>query len=93
MSTSSSSVVKRRFAAWFIAAACVATLWNIYPRPTQELQAEVRSRGTTQRPHFKSGGERSELLLREMLVVLKRIDEKLGRIEEAVEKSEGDNLR
>jgi hypothetical protein len=45
------------------------------------VQAEVR-----QRPHehFKSGGERSEIVLREVLATLKQIDARLERFENAM---------
>lgn len=35
------------------------------------------------RQHFLSGGERSEQVLHDILIVLKHIDDRLGRIEQA----------
>jgi hypothetical protein len=51
-----------------------------------QARAEPR-RITPQEPdqHFKSGGRLSEAVLQEMLVVLKRIDERLERMEKSVD--------
>jgi len=44
--------------------------------------ADVRQ--TERPPHFKSGGERSEILLREILRVLQKLDERVERIEKSI---------
>jgi hypothetical protein len=56
-----------------------AVLWNLHSHGP--VQAEVRERP---REAFKSGGERSELVLREVLATLNRIDARLERFENAM---------
>ena len=46
------------------------------------VQAEVRTSGAP--AHFKSGAERSEIVLREIAATLKRIDARLERLEKKV---------
>ena len=57
-----------------------------------QARAEPR-RVTPQEPdqHFKSGGRLSEAVLQDMLVVLKRIDERLERMEKSVEQTAATN--
>jgi hypothetical protein len=53
-------------------------------RGESQVQAEVRRPTPTQpEQHFKSGGRLSEGVLQEILVVLKRMDDRLARIESA----------
>jgi hypothetical protein len=56
-----------------------AALWNLQSQGP--VQAEVRERP---REAFKSGGERSEIVLKEVLVTLNRIDARLERFENAM---------
>jgi hypothetical protein len=75
-----------------IVAAIVTTVvcsWNSGVLETQ-VKAEPR-RITPQEPdqHFKSGGRLSETVLQEILVVLKRIDERMERMEKVGEQSGG----
>jgi hypothetical protein len=56
-----------------------AGLWNLQSQGP--VQAEVRERP---REAFKSGGERSEIVLREVLATLNRIDSRLERFENAM---------
>ena len=56
-----------------------AVLWNLQSQGP--VQAEVRERP---REAFKSGGERSEIVLREILVTLNQIDARLERFENAM---------
>ena len=65
--------------------ATAVSLWH-----TGKLDSQVRAeprRITAQEPdqHFKSGGRLSETVLQEILVVLKRMDERMERIEKAAE--------
>jgi hypothetical protein len=64
-------------------AACLliaaASLWNLQTQVS--VQAEVRERP---RETFKSGGERSEIVLKEVLETLNRIDGRLERFENAM---------
>lgn len=56
-----------------------AGLWNLQSQGP--VQAEVRERP---REAFKSGGERSEIVLKEVLATLNRIDARLERFENAM---------
>lgn len=56
-----------------------AVLWNLQSQAP--VQAEVRERP---REAFKSGGERSEIVLREILATLNQIDARLERFENAM---------
>jgi hypothetical protein len=56
-----------------------ASIWNLQSQGP--AQAEVRERP---REAFKSGGERSEIVLREVLATLNRIDARLERFENAM---------
>jgi hypothetical protein len=56
-----------------------AAIWNLQNQGP--VQAEVRERP---REAFKSGGERSEIVLKEVLVTLNRIDDRLERFENAM---------
>jgi hypothetical protein len=56
-----------------------AAIWNLQSQGS--VQAEVRERP---REAFKSGGERSEIVLREVLATLNRIDARLERFENAM---------
>jgi hypothetical protein len=56
-----------------------AALWNLQSQGP--VQAEVRERP---REAFKSGGERSEIVLKEVLATLNRIDARLERFENAM---------
>jgi hypothetical protein len=71
-------------------AGIVAALVSSWHSGAMESRAQAEPRRVTpQEPdqHFKSGGRLSEAVLQEMLVVLKRIDERLERIEKSVEQS------
>jgi hypothetical protein len=57
----------------------VAAIWNLQGQGP--VQAEVRERP---REAFKSGGERSEIVLKEVLATLNRIDARLERFENAM---------
>ena len=50
-------------------------------RPSGEVRADVTSEPP--RDQFKAGGERSEIVLREILAVLKKMDARLEHIEKA----------
>ena len=66
----------------------VATVVTTWQSSDFEPQARAEPRRITpQEPdqHFKSGGRLSEAVLQEMLVVLKRIDERLERMEKSVD--------
>ena len=56
-----------------------AGIWNLQSQGP--VQAEVRARP---REAFKSGSERSEVVLREVLETLNRIDARLERFENAM---------
>lgn len=69
----------RRFALPFalaVLAICIVRQLSI------AAYADVRN--TTSRAHFKSGGERSEMVLVEISATLKRIDARLERIEKSI---------
>jgi hypothetical protein len=56
-----------------------AGFWNLQTQAP--VQAEVRQRPLET---FKSGGERSEIVLKEVLATLKQIDARLERFENAM---------
>lgn len=69
-------------------AGIVATVITSWQNAGLEPQARAEPRRLTpQEPdqHFKSGGRLSEAVLQEMLSVLKRMDERLERMEKSVE--------
>lgn len=71
----------------------VATVVTVWQSSSLEPQARAEPRRITpQEPdqHFKSGGRLSEAVLQEILVVLKRIDERLERMEKAVDQFPAD---
>ena len=80
------------FAVQSLAAGVVAAICLTWFQGTLEphVQAEPR-RITPQEPdqHFKSGGRLSEAVLQELLTVVKRIDERLERIEKSAEQLAG----
>lgn len=66
------------------------TQWN--PSYAQDSlprnQRQIRSRQEVMPPsHFKSGGERSEIILKEIATTLKSIDARLEKIEKVVERN------
>ena len=69
---------------WTLIGMCVLTL-ALAVRFDEPLHGEIRPREP--QPHFKSGGERSEALLREMLTTLKTIDQRLERMERLVRRA------
>jgi hypothetical protein len=61
----------------------VAAMWWC-TTPGEMVQAEVRRTTPSDADqHFKSGGRLAEGVLQEILVVLKRMDDRLARIEQA----------
>ena len=67
-----------------------AALTGWLARGESQAQAEVRRPTPTQpEQHFKSGGRLSEGVLQEILVVLKRMDDRLARIESASQSRTG----
>lgn len=54
-------------------------------RPATEVRADITSEPP--REQFKAGGERSEVVLREILAVLKKMDARLEHIEKAASDS------
>jgi hypothetical protein len=71
-------------------AGIVAAVLSSWQSGAWEKQARAEPRRVTpQEPdqHFKSGGRLSEAVLQEMLAVLKRIDERLERMEKSVEQA------
>ena len=74
----------RPMIAQIVTAALVATVISTWHSADLGSQARAEPRRITpQEPdqHFKSGGRLSEQVLQEILVVLKRIDERLERLE------------
>jgi hypothetical protein len=73
---------------WWIALLLLsAVVWAVTSQPTGvgpkcPQAAEVRRAGSP--GHFKSGGERSVIVLQEIATTLKKMDERLERIEKAV---------
>ncbi len=67
---------------WLALAALVAALVAFSAPGTPDALAEVREQAAPRA--FLSGGERSEILLREISETLKRIDSRLERLERAV---------
>ena len=81
-------VANLRFGNWQLGLAglclgAMLTVLSVYGE--NRANAEVR-RATSAQPeqHFKSGGRLSESVLQDILVVLKRMDDRLARIESAV---------
>jgi|GEM_PF-6726081 len=58
------------------------TLWLFLPAAAPDARAEGRAQPTPRA--FLSGGERSEIILREIAETLRRIDGRLERLEKAV---------
>ncbi|MCR4411419.1 MAG: hypothetical protein NUV77_03215 [Thermoguttaceae bacterium] len=67
---------------WLVLAALVAAVVAFSAPSVPDALAEVREQPAPRA--FLSGGERSEILLREISETLKRIDSRLERLERAV---------
>ncbi len=67
---------------WLAFAALAAAVLAFGVRSAPDAQAEIREQPAPRA--FLSGGERSEILLREISGTLKRIDGRLERLERAV---------
>ena len=73
---------KSPWVAWCGAAVAAVLLATNYPRLSSTAQGDVRE--TPPREQFLSGGARSEIVLKEIAEILKRIDQRLDRFEKAL---------
>jgi hypothetical protein len=64
---------------------------GIATQSSSALQAEVTE--LPRREAFQAGGERSEIVLRDIAAILKRMDTRVERIEQAVTKGGGEAKR
>jgi hypothetical protein len=72
--------------AWSVIAVAVVLLAGNVPHLSTTAQGDIREAPRPQT--FLSGGERSEIVLREMSEILKRIDARLERFEKALRETE-----
>jgi len=70
---------KKIFRVFALAFAVAAVCGVLVMQPASDVHGEVRP--TPVPESFKSGGERSEIVLREISETLKRIDARLAKIE------------
>lgn len=84
----SGHVSLRSLIAQILTAAVVAAIFSLWHNGQLDSQAQAEPRRVTaQEPdqHFKSGGRLSETVLQDILVVLKRMDERMERLEKSAE--------
>lgn len=70
-----------------VGAVMLAATLQLGGRIDKHAEAGIRSGDKKEERHFKSGGERSEAILVEISTTLKRIDQRLARIESAAVKN------
>lgn len=76
---------------WLVIAVAAGFLAGSADRPGPQAVAEVRR--TPPREAFQSGGERSEVVLREIAATLTRIESRVERIEKSLTKRAADPHR
>ena len=72
-------------AAWLMLTVLITVSAVQALRPANEVRGDITSEPP--REQFKAGGERSEVVLREILAVLKKMDARLEHIEKAASDS------
>ena len=77
---------KNPWIAWCGAAVAAVLLATNEPHWSTTAQGEVRK--TPVPEHFESGGERSEIVLKEIAEILERIDRRLDRFETALREAD-----
>jgi hypothetical protein len=77
---------KNPWIAWCGAAVAAVLLATSDPHLSTTAQGDVRE--TPAAEHFSSGGTRSEIVLKEIADILKRIDQRLDRFEKALREAD-----